>query len=183
MTTWQSPLQNGDAAPDSELKDTEGNPVTLSSLWQAGDTIITFIRHFGCPACRAMLKELELNKPQLEQAGLRVVAIGMGTPARTKAFIEEMGVSFPIFSDPRRQSYEAYRLMKMDWREQLRPSEFLKTTQNILKHGGDATTDQDVMQLGGTFIVNRHGTITFAYTNKAMSDDPNVAMLLQAATA
>lgn len=181
MSKWHTQLQSGDAAPDITLKDAEGNSIKLSSVWQKGDTIITFIRHFGCPACRAMLRELEANKAELERAGLQVVAIGMGTPTRTKAFIEEMGISFPIFSDPRREAYEAYRLMKMNWREELRPSQFLKTTQNMIKYGGGSSADQDVLQLGGTFIVNKQGKITYAHTNKAVSDDPNVAMLLRAA--
>lgn len=181
MSDWNSQLKSGDSAPDVTLKGADGGDVNLSELWQKGTVILTFIRHFGCPACRAMLRELEANKADLEQRGLQVVAIGMGTPKLTQAFIQEMGVTFPILSDPRRTAYEAYRLMKMNWREQLRLSEMIKTTQNLLKHGGGKVTNQDVFQLGGSFIINSKGMITYAHTNKAVSDDPNVAMLIQAA--
>lgn len=181
MSDWQTQLKSGDTAPDITLKTMDGNDINLSDLWQKGTTIITFIRHFGCPACRAMLRELEENKADLEKRGIQVVAIGMGTPKRTQEFVAEMGVTFPILADPRRSAYDAYRLMKMNWREEMRPSQFLKTTQNMLKYGGGSTAGQDVLQLGGTFIINSKGMIIYAHTNKAVSDDPNVAALLQAA--
>jgi peroxiredoxin len=181
MSDWQPQFKSGDFAPDVTLKTVEGEDIRLSDLWQRGNTLITFIRHFGCPACRAMLKELETHKAELEQRGFQIVAIGMGTPKRTQEFVAEMEVSFPILADPRRTAYDAYRLMKMNWREQLRPAAFLKTTQQMLKYGGGSTAGQDVMQLGGTFIINSKGIITFAHTNKAVSDDPNLEMLLQAA--
>lgn len=181
MSDWNTQLKSGDSAPDVTLKTADGSDIRLSELWQKGSTILTFIRHFGCPACRAMLAELEANKAHLEARGLQVVAVGMGTPKTTDKFVQEMGVTFPVLADPRRTAYEAYRLMKMHWREQLRPAEFLKTTQNLLKHGGGSNEGQDVMQLGGTFIINSKGIVTYAHTNKAVSDDPNVAALLTAA--
>jgi len=181
MSDWKTQLKTGDTAPNITLKTMDGTDVQLSDIWQRGNTIVTFIRHFGCPACRAMLRELEENKADLERRGLQVVAIGMGTPKRTQDFVAEMAVTFPILADPRRTAYDAYHLMQMNWREEMRPSQFLKTTQNMLKHGGGSTAGQDVRQLGGTFIINTKGIITYAYTNKAVSDDPNVAVLLQAA--
>lgn len=181
MSDWHKQLKSGDSAPDVTLNTMDGKEIQLSDLWQQGNILITFIRHFGCPACRAMLRELEANKAELAQRGLQVVAIGMGTPKRTRDFVAEMNVSFPVLSDPRRKAYDAYRLMKMNWREQLRPAEFLKSAQNVLKHGGGNSAGQDVMQLGGTFIVTTNGILTFAHTNRAMSDDPNLEMLLQAA--
>jgi peroxiredoxin len=105
----------------------------------------------------------------------------MDTPKRTQDFVVEMAVIFPILADPRRTAYDAYRFMKMNWREEMRLSEFLKTAQNMLKHGGGSTAGQDVRQLRGTFIINSKGIITYAHTNRGVSDDPNVAALLQTA--
>ncbi len=40
-------LSVGMPAPDFTLTDKSGQSVVLSSLWQQGPTIVTFLRHFG----------------------------------------------------------------------------------------------------------------------------------------
>jgi peroxiredoxin len=40
-------LGPGDAAPDWTVVDAEARPVALSSLWQRGPVVLTFLRHFG----------------------------------------------------------------------------------------------------------------------------------------
>jgi peroxiredoxin len=40
-------LTVGMTAPDFVLKDSTGREVSLSSLWQGGPTVLTFLRHFG----------------------------------------------------------------------------------------------------------------------------------------
>ncbi len=40
-------LSIGDSAPDYTLKSSTGEDVSLSSLWAAGPTVLTFLRHFG----------------------------------------------------------------------------------------------------------------------------------------
>lgn len=40
-------LQVGDTSPDAIVLDSEGTEIALSSLWSAGPTLLTFLRHFG----------------------------------------------------------------------------------------------------------------------------------------
>jgi peroxiredoxin len=40
-------LAVGDNAPALTLIDSEGNAVALADIWAKGNTIITFLRHFG----------------------------------------------------------------------------------------------------------------------------------------
>jgi peroxiredoxin len=40
-------LRVGDAAPALTLPDAAGQRVELSSKWQSGPTLLTFLRHFG----------------------------------------------------------------------------------------------------------------------------------------
>ena len=42
-----SRLKIGDDAPDYALFDKGGSEVSLSQLWSAGPTVLTFLRHFG----------------------------------------------------------------------------------------------------------------------------------------
>lgn len=40
-------LTAGDPAPDGVCLDKDGQPTSLSSLWQDGPILLTFLRHFG----------------------------------------------------------------------------------------------------------------------------------------
>jgi peroxiredoxin len=40
-------LQPGQPAPDATVLDINGQPVQLSSVWQNGPVLLSFLRHFG----------------------------------------------------------------------------------------------------------------------------------------
>ena len=40
-------LAPGDAAPDGICLNVEGLPVELSTFWEKGPLLLTFLRHFG----------------------------------------------------------------------------------------------------------------------------------------
>lgn len=40
-------LQPGQAAPESTVLDINGQPIQLSSVWQNGPVLLSFLRHFG----------------------------------------------------------------------------------------------------------------------------------------
>ncbi|MDX2075763.1 MAG: hypothetical protein SFZ02_04995 [bacterium] len=40
-------LMVGDTAPALTLINSEGNAVELADIWAKGNTVITFLRHFG----------------------------------------------------------------------------------------------------------------------------------------
>jgi hypothetical protein len=43
----ETKLKIGDAAPDADVLDSHGQPISLADVWPAGPTLLTFLRHFG----------------------------------------------------------------------------------------------------------------------------------------
>lgn len=122
--------------------------------------------------------ELQQQLGVFQSAGLSLVAVGMGTPARTRDFARDLGLTFPFLADPRRQAYEAYRLTKVNWRNEMRLNYLARAIKSSATYGVSVTTDQDTLQLGGTFIVDANGILLYARRSEAMADYPTPKALL-----
>ena len=103
-------LKFNDPAPDMELLDTEGKPVSLSSLWKKQTLILAFTRHFGCPQCKEMVDTLSNAAPEIKAGGLELAFVTQGTPETAKAFCEERAPDQVCLADPERIAYRAYGL-------------------------------------------------------------------------
>ncbi len=120
---------------------------------------------------------------EFQTLGLGIVVIGLGSPARTKEFRQSIGVPFPILSDPRRESYRRYGLMRTDFRRELNPSTLTHGLHDTLRHGVKRSPDQDMLQLGGVFIVDMAGVIRYAHRARQWHDNPPVDDLLRVGAA
>jgi alkyl hydroperoxide reductase subunit AhpC len=95
-------------------------------------------------------------------AGAQVVAIGMGSAARTAEFRERLAIPFPLLSDPRRDAYRAYGLGRLSVRREANLTSFVETARRAMRHGIAPSVD-DPIQLGGVFVVDRAGVIRYAF--------------------
>ena len=107
--------------------------------------------------------------------------MGQGSVARTKAFRDQLNLPFPLLADPRRLTYQAYGLLKMNFRGEASLNRFKNTFKTALTHGMTFSRDQDMNQLGGVFLVGVDGRIAFAYRAEHMDDLPRHDALLAAA--
>jgi hypothetical protein len=69
-----SRLQAGDLAPAFTLPTLDGSNFSLGAL-RGKRTLLAFHRHAGCPYCNLRVHELINAHPQLERAGVQVVAV------------------------------------------------------------------------------------------------------------
>ncbi len=119
---------------------------------------------------------------RFEQAGLAIVAIGMGSPVRAQEFRESLALPFPLLSDPRRVAYGAYGLLHMSLRREASLHSAIRLTQAVLHHGGAREREQPVRQLGGVFIVDPAGVIQYAFRSERASEHPANDDLIRLAT-
>jgi peroxiredoxin len=164
----------GDAAPDLTLVDYHNKDVTLSSFWKRKATAFVFLRHFGCPHCRAQIVQLRLSHLRLNQAGLAIALISLGTPERARKFQEYFDLPFSILCDPQKEAYRRYDLLHLKFLHEANVRNLGLTLIRSINYGMSGSFDQDMTQQGGTFIVNTHGRILMAHRNIQMSDYPNV---------
>lgn len=118
--------------------------------------------------------------PQFEQAGGRIVLVGMGTPEESTAFVKNAGVTFAMISDPKRQLYKAFGLGMAGSLELLSPSLAFKALATMAQGHGIGLPIGDIRQLPGAFIINTRGQIVYSHVAKDAADHPAPETILSA---
>ncbi len=91
---------------DATLLTISGDAVAFSSLYADRPTMLTFVRHYGCIFCRERVGSIESAEPLLRANDMGVAVIGNGTAPMARAFSEEVGINWPLFTDPGRRVFE-----------------------------------------------------------------------------
>jgi peroxiredoxin Q/BCP len=168
--SW-NPFTVGEQAPDVELQDQDGQTIRFSEQWAARPTIFLFIRHFGCPFCRKQLGQLNRFHDEIVKAGGQIIAVGMGNVEQTRHFHEIMHMRYPLLADAEEIAYEKFGLLDevktLQWRidsfKQTMPaaaSMMMKKEYGEIMYGGSNS------RLGGAFIINTDGIVTYVHRDK-----------------
>ncbi len=85
-------------APDIRLTDLQGRPVSFADY--NGQVILYNAWATWCPPCKEEMPTLEAYYQAHRREGFVVIAIEDGQPlAEVEAFVEEMGLTFPVWPD------------------------------------------------------------------------------------
>ncbi|GAQ86414.1 hypothetical protein KFL_002870180 [Klebsormidium nitens] len=93
------------------LEAASGQPVELLSLWAAKPgvrVVIPFMTHFADLSSWEFAQKLAKKLPELQANGVRIVAVGLGSPDNARRFAETVG--FPLqllYADPTGACYRA----------------------------------------------------------------------------
>lgn len=178
VTTHSAPLSVGDRAPEVSLHDERGQPLELSSLWQAKPCVVSFVRHLGCPFCREHVQDLREAYGRLVEAGGEVAVVTMATPAQAAAFRTQQQLPFACLSDPERRAYEAFGLPRGTWLQVTGPAVWGAGWKAFLR-GGFGLPTGDIRQLQGSFIIDPHSIIRFAHIPSNSAEQVTVDELLE----
>lgn len=100
-------LAVGDKAPDFALADATGATVSLSDY--AGQRVLVyFYPRANTPGCTKESCDFQDNLAVLNDAGIAVVGISPDKPAALAKFAEGQGLTFPLLSDPEKETLKAY---------------------------------------------------------------------------
>lgn len=140
-----------------------GEPVQFKDLWDQnnGMAVVALLRHFGCPCCWEFASTLKDVKPKFDSAGVKLIAIGVGTPEKARILGERL--PFPmdsLYADPDRKAYDALGLYYGLGRTFFNPASAkvltrLDSLQKALKNYTISATPEDrssVLQQGGMFV-------------------------------
>jgi peroxiredoxin Q/BCP len=100
-------LEPGEVAPEFELPDADGNPVSLASL-RGKRVILYFYPAAMTPGCTKESVDFQNGLPELEAAGVTVIGISPDKPAKLAKFRDKEGLTFPLLSDPDAEVLKAY---------------------------------------------------------------------------
>lgn len=95
-------------APDVQLTDLHGNPVALSDF--RGHVVLYNAWATWCPPCKEEMPTLQAYFDAYKDDKFVIIAIEDGQPLNeVRAFVEEHGLTFPVWPDPEYKATTAFR--------------------------------------------------------------------------
>jgi thioredoxin-dependent peroxiredoxin len=100
-------LAEGDTAPEFTLLDADGNKVSLAD--QRGKNVIVYFYPAAMtPGCTTQACDFRDSLDSLAAAGYTVLGISPDKPEKLAKFRDRDGVTFPLLSDPDKETLTAY---------------------------------------------------------------------------
>jgi thioredoxin-dependent peroxiredoxin len=98
----QKRLSEGDPAPDFQLPDSTGKPVSLAD-YRGKSVVVYFYPAASTPGCTKQACDFRDNLAELNDAGFVVLGISPDKPAKLAKFAAAEGLNFPLLSDESRE--------------------------------------------------------------------------------
>lgn len=133
----------GARAAGGTVRGADGSSVDLASLWQERPTVIIFYRGHWCGYCQQQFQAIEQKRAEVEALGAGLVAISAAADDPAEMKAKAK-VGFPLYSDPELATIQAWGVL-------------------------DAESS---IARPAIFVVDRDGTISYAYVGKDKSDRP-----------
>ena len=108
------------------------------------------------------------------------MAVTQGNPEQAQALCDRFRAPFPCLADPQRAGYKAFGLRRGSWWKVIGPAAIARGMQAARKGHHIERAIGDVMQLPGTFIIDRDGTVRYAKYARHSGDHPQTSELVQA---
>lgn len=153
----------GDILGDVSIFTAYGRPVFFRDLWDQneGVAVVALMRHFGCFCCWELASALKEAKARFDEAGVKLIAVGVGTPNKARILAERL--PFPmdcLYADPDRKAYNLLDLYYGLGRTFFNPasakvlSRFEALQKAMKNYTIEATPDDksSVLQQGGMFV-------------------------------
>jgi peroxiredoxin len=99
----------GEPAPDFQLRDQDGNKVTLDDLKGQTSVLVFYPLDFS-PVCTDQLNVYQEILPELEQRGVKLYGVSVDSAFSHKAFQDHLGITIPLLADfhPKGQTASRY---------------------------------------------------------------------------
>ncbi len=119
---------------------------------------------------------------EFRELGAEVLTISFAPPQAVAAYVTETPMPFPVLSDPSREAYRAFDLGRTSWFAMVRLGIIGRFLRLMLRGWRPRRPgqDEDVMQLGGDFVLDGQRRLVYAYRSAEPTDRPSVEELLGA---
>lgn len=105
----QATISAGDVAPNFSLQQLDGSQVKLSDL--RGKAVVLNFWGSWCVPCKTEMPELEKQSKRGKDKGIVFTGVNIGeSPITVKQFIDQVGVTFPIWLDQEREITRLYKI-------------------------------------------------------------------------
>ena len=159
-------LKVGDHAPPIVLNNAKGATVDVGTLLRKGPVIVTFYRGGWCPFCNLELRAYQQILPDIATAGASLVAISPEKPDETLSTAEKNALTFEVLSDVGQKVGQAFGLV-YEFTEELKRA-YQGFNLDIPARNG--APDEWALPVSATYIIDRNGSIVYAYTDADYRD-------------
>jgi peroxiredoxin len=121
--------------------------------------------------------QLRHQREALEALNTRVLVIAFVTDTRADEWLTTTRTPFPLLLDDGREVYAAYGLKRSLLRA-YSPRTLLYYARQLLKGERLHLGQGDTHQLGGDFVIDKHGIVRLAYRSADPTDRPELDDLL-----
>lgn len=175
-------LSVGETAPSFRAQPVFGRPVDVEEHTTRYPLVICFVSSLGSPLTRQTMTDLLANYAQFDVVGAQVVAVTRSAATVCQDYVPRHHVLFPVVSDPAGEFYAQYQVSSRDWKSTVKALDprSVRKAMNSIKLGV-GKPERGTSQLPAEFVVAPGGEIAHARYGTAVSDIPNVELLLAAA--
>lgn len=106
---------------------------------------------------------------RIQQAGGDAVLVSMDEPQRLHVFKEQLQLPYVCLSDPNQVGYRAFQCPRGSAWSVIGPAIWWRAIKSLLVFGL-GRPHGDVMQLPGSFVIDRAGTIRLAHRSQHSAD-------------
>jgi peroxiredoxin len=159
-------LKVGDRAPSIVLSNARGDTVDVGTLLKRGPVVVAFYRGGWCPFCNLELRAFQRLLPDIEAAGASLVAISPEKPDDSLSTAEKNSLTFEVLSDVGQKVGRAFRLV-YEFSDELK-SAYKEFGLDIPAKNG--APSEWALPISATYIIDRDGVITYAYTDADYRD-------------
>ncbi|MGB3585708.1 MAG: SelL-related redox protein [Tunicatimonas sp.] len=180
---WQAPHEAQRTNPDKPLSETLAKFSTnqgydLSQYSYQKPLLLVFLRHFGCTFCREALHEIADKRTAIENQGVRIVLVHMGSSAQGEAYFAKNDLAgLAHISDPECQLYNLFRLQRARFSQAFGLRVWLRGLKAGVFNGhGIGRLVGDGFRMPGIFLIYR-GQLLKSYKHQLVSDQPDYISL------
>jgi peroxiredoxin len=149
-------------APEFELADAQGYPVSLATFHGRLNVLLVFNRGLACPFCRRHLTQLRWDAPAFESRRTVILAITPDRPEQVRSYWEREELPFPGFADTDHRVASLYRQTVDLFGQGRLPSVVIVDRQGLIRYRYDGSSAPDLPSnetlLGELDRINREYT-------------------------
>ncbi|MBI5760232.1 MAG: AhpC/TSA family protein [Planctomycetales bacterium] len=116
----------------------------------------------------------------IREAGAKVLAVSFARPDKVATFLEKYPQPFPVVCDPTLAAYREFQVGRTSWLSFARPDVTGRFIKTMFRGQMPAKPDpaDDLLQLGGDFILDRDRHLIYSHPSSEATDRPSGEELL-----
>ena len=125
---------------------------------------------------------MDAARNELANAGCSILIVAQAKPEVLALYLSRHSWHVAIVSDPERLAYKAFGLERTGWLTFFHPKVLWGYARGMLRgHGVKKPYEgEDVLQLGGDFVLDKLARVVFAYPSVNPTDRPSLAAIRDA---